>query len=366
MKNNKFQFCKSIFFQGSIILIVLALNIEGYGQKLVRDTLTISLMQKKQVRLLQVPITIHDKREVQKRFIGKDETTHYMFIPVDQLIYTKKSLPLEILSKTRLDSNNQSNVQLDLNIHYFWVSEKLSSLFYPHYQLNAIFSVYKNTKLQEPVYLGDLVYDTYSYKSFLGSNKRKGYSKVFTKWHTQFVDDINKIKKDNSLQDKNSFMNFRKNDWNQNPLNMLIGCDFIYGSDFYLTDIQVFFSNREAGSCFRSGGFNLRYRNMNRYETIEIGLSIDRLFYRLNPKFLFIMKSNVMLGINRWKDMKTADHTIYDILTGDVSLSQSIHYNPIDRASFIIGAGMYEEIIYNYAEDVKFNLALIMNIGIKL
>jgi len=350
-----------------VILIICSLHVELFAQRLVQDTLSVSIQSKNQKAKLVVPVRFHDKRDAFRKFIGKDETTHFVFIPVDQLIYTRKPLAEEIASTLKRDPDNQTDVRLDLDIRYFWVSEKSSSLLYPHYQLNAVFSVYKTMENQQSEYVGDLVYDTYSYKPVWESNKRKGFSRVLTKWQGQFVEDINQFTHKNSLENKHLPDNLHSSVWDRNPLNMLGECDVMVGSDFYLTDFQVWFSDREADSWFiRSGGYNLRYRNMKQYEAIEIGLSIDRLYYRLNPGFLFALQSNLMVGINRWKDMDTADHTLYDILCADLSLSQSIQYNPLDKNSLIIGAGIYEEIIYNYVDDYTFNLALMLKIGIKL
>ncbi|MEJ2629207.1 MAG: hypothetical protein P8078_11695, partial [bacterium] len=342
-------------------------TIETYCQKLVQDTLTISLQPDKKMPLVHIPITIDDKRGQSEKFIGKDQTNHYIFIPVDQLIYTKKPLPQEILAHTRFDSLQESSEGLHLTIHYFRISEKAGSLFYPHYQLNAIFSLYRNTTLPKSEYLGDLLYDTYAYKPFFSTNKRKGFSQVLTKWHARFIDDLNKFKKSDSFLYNQTLTNFRASVWSQNPLDMIMGCNVVIGSDFYLTDMQIFFSYQEAGRNFiRSGGYNLRYRNMAQYEAIEIGLSVDRLFFRLNSYLLCTFQSNLMIGLNRWKNMNTVDHTLFDIFLGDISFSQSIQYNPLDKSSFIMGGGIYEELIYNYTDDFKFNLALMLKLGVKL
>jgi len=367
MKKNGCRFYYCGLVQVFLSCIFLIVPIDAYCQRLVQDTLTVSLHPPKQVTSVHIPITIEDRRKESERFIGKDETNKYIFIPVDQLIYTKKSLPQEILTHIRYDSANQSPAQLQFNIHYFRISEKAGSLVYPHYQLNAVFSVYRNTAVQESEYLGDLVYDTYTYKPFFSTNKRHGFSQVLAKWHSRFIDDLNKFKKNDSPHYNQPLTNFRTSIWNRNPLDMVMGSNVVMGSDFYLTDIQIFFSHQEAGRSFiRSGGYNIRYRNMAQYEAIEIGLSVDRLFYRLNSYLLCTFQSNLMIGLNRWKDMNTVDHTLFDILLGDISLSQSIQYNPLDKSSFIMGGGIYEELIYNYTDDFKFNLALMLKLGVKL
>ena len=193
-------------FLGCIFLIV---PIDAYCQKLIQDTLTISMHPPKQVTLVPIPITIEDSRKESERFIGQDENNKYIFIPVDQIIYTKKPLPQEILTRTRYDSSNQSPAQLHLNIHYFRISEKTGSLVYPHYQLNAIFSLFRKTKVQEPTYLGDLIYETYTYKPFFSANKRQGFSQVLTKWHTRFIDDINTFTKQEPPYHNKPLTNFR-------------------------------------------------------------------------------------------------------------------------------------------------------------
>jgi hypothetical protein len=148
---------------------------------------------------------------------------------------------------------------------------------------------------------------------------------------------------------------------------MLIGFDGMLGSNDNLLDNEIYFSHREAGKrFFRSGGYNIRYRNANDFESIEFGLSNDYLFYRLSPKLLLQGKSQIMFGLNRWKDIQTTKHKLYDAVILDYSMSQSLVFNPLDKRSILFGIGLMENIFYVYSKDFQFQAGPLLHLGIKL
>ena len=105
---------------------------------------------------------------------------------------------------------------------------------------------------------------------------------------------------------------------------------------------------------------------MRDYESIEFGLSIDRLYHRIKQQMVFRGKSQLMLGVNRWKDIETKAHKLYDIGIIDFALSQSLIYNPLDRGSILFGIGLQQNVSYIYSKKIQVQLGLVIHIGLKL
>ncbi len=68
------------------------------------------------------------------------------------------------------------------------------------------------------------------------------------------------------------------------------------------------------------------------------------LFYRFHQNFVFREKSQLMFGLNRWKDIEPVDHKIYDAFIIDYSLSQGLIYSPLDKRSLVFGIGVQENL----------------------
>ena len=73
-----------------------------------------------------------------------------------------------------------------------------------------------------------------------------------------------------------------------------------------------------------------------------------------------------MLGFNKWKDLKSTNPKIWDIFLLDISFSQSLMFNPIDKQSIIVGVGFYEGVNYIYKKGVRFQPGLLIQLGFKL
>ena len=56
----------------------------------------------------------------------------------------------------------------------------------------------------------------------------------------------------------------------------------------------------------------------------------------------------------------------YDAFIGDLSLSQSIVYNPLDKNSILFGIGLSEDLSYIYSKGLRFHTGILFHLGIKL
>lgn len=351
-----------------VLFIFIFSNTILFPQTIVQDTLFISFSLPEPVKLLNVAIdSVIDGRGELPRVIGEYEVDKYWFIPVDLLIRTEKSLSDEITQSMQLPPGLDDLNHFSIIIDDFRVTKKTNSLFYPRYQLNASFQVHQQRDNGDAEYVGRLVYETVSRKPFFKDNLKKGFEAVVRNWQREFADDLDQISKDLSRSQPMTMENFRSRFDPVRRINMLSGTDVVVGTGGWLLDGAVFFSSREARrQFFRSGGYNLRYRNARDFESVESGLSVDYLFTRFRRNIILRGKSQLMLGVNRWKDIDLVDHKFYDVFIIDCSLSQCLLYNPLDRRSFLFGVGLFEGIYYIYSKGVQFQLGVLIHLGLKL
>jgi hypothetical protein len=134
------------------------------------------------------------------------------------------------------------------------------------------------------------LYELNRRKPIFKDNLKKGFESILQSWQQEFFDDLSNISTDGNFNSQN-LDNYRTKSYSGRPVNMLIGFEGTLGSNDNMLDTEIYFSHREARKrFFRSGGYNIRYRNTDDFESIEFGLSNDYLFYRINP--------NLVLNVN--------------------------------------------------------------------
>jgi hypothetical protein len=352
-----------------ILLVFILLHNGSYAQKFVQDTLEISFNSNDLPEpVLEIAIdSIIDLRNKNQYVLGTTEKKKYLIIPVDLLICTKKPLSQEISEiLPHQKSKPEKAIQFKIVIDEFILSRKGNSLLYPCYSLNAAISLYKQYTGSNSAYFGQLLYELKARKSILGDNLKKDYESVLQRWQREFIDDLSHIQKDGNFP-AHSLDNFRRTLYHSRPINMLVGFDGILSLNGKILDNEIYFSHREARKrFFRSGGYNIRYRNTEDFESIEFGLSNDYLHIRFNPKLLLRWKSQIMFGVNRWKDIQTTEHKLYDAIILDYSISQSLIFNPLDKRSILFGIGLMENVFYVYSKSFQFQVGPLLHLGLKL
>ena len=86
----------------------------------------------------------------------------------------------------------------------------------------------------------------------------------------------------------------------------------------------------------------------------------------MNNKIVVRGKLNSMIGINKWKDLEQTEPELWDIAMLEISLSQNVLWNPLDKRSFIMGVGLFESVNYIYYKNVRFQPGILLHIGLKL
>jgi hypothetical protein len=311
--------------------------------------------------------TVQDRRGERPSVVGLYEVNRYLFIPVDLMIATKNSLADEVFRTLGGAGNKPDSLGINLVIDEFDLSEKTSSWFFPHYRLNASMRLFRESAVNDSECIGELAHEIIVHKPLIGATLKNGFEKALRKWQGKCITHLTKLFENQKLCQPITLGNFRTRMYQEKRIHMICGSDMTVTPDGRLIDGAVFFSHREVGRCyFRSGGYHLRYRMNRTWESIEFGLSTDYLFYRFHHRALLRIKSQLMIGLNQWKDIATQNHTLYDAFIGEWAFSQTVLFDPQDRRSIVFGIGLMESVYYIYSKDVRLETGIIFHLGVKL
>jgi len=356
-------FVCSLFVLLTIILVPSRLP----AQKMVRDSLLVSFENPLPVPVLQVPIdSIRDLRGESPRTVGKYEVSHFLFIPVDLDVRTEKPLNREILQAFNSSADSTTVPRIRLAIDNFDLSKNSGSWFFSRYLLNADFRVYWYYS-DSTRFIGEILYEVPRRSGIFGDKLKIGFQNAIYDWQQVFASDLNTIAVNLVADQTPRLENLRSEVYTGKSINLYSGVSYIRYPDSHIIDGEMFFSHREARQRFiRTGGYQIRLRNTDDFESISFGLSRDYLFYRLNRHFVLRAKSQLMLGVNRWKDFLTFDHKIYDAMIFEYVLGQDLIYNVLDKRSILFGIGLQENTFYIYSKDWQFKIGLSLYLGVKL
>ena len=306
--------------------------------------------------------SVIDSRTHPGNIISVTEKKQYKYVPVDYFITLPEPLENEIKNMF-IQSDNQHNYLI--KVADFKV-KKRNYFLKPGMYLNSAIWLYYNIGNDSLQFGGELLYEE-AYKKFsLKTTKKEPYEQVLGNWQEHFMKDISILTSNIENGTSTTLYNYRYKPYKNKPKNMYLGIDAIFGLNFYAFDGEIQFSQREVNKHFQRKAYGIRYRNENELEAIEFNLLNTHINYRLNEKYLFNAKANLFLGLNKWKDMENNDYTLYDVGMLDLSFSQRFLWNPLDKKSFIFGAGLFESINYVYHYSVRFQPGLLMYLGIKL
>jgi hypothetical protein len=240
------------------------------------------------------------------------------------------------------------------------------SLIYPHYRINALVQLYDLNNNHPPAMKGQLLYESIYREHLFKDDLKEGFESVLRIWENDFTDDLEKVTYDSFLSSYPHMTNFRRGLNEVKWINLIAGIDYIYSYHDTFIDGELFFSPRESKNVLFRSGYGLRYRRSQKFESIEFGGSVDYLFFRFNKNFQTQLKSQLLIGVNRWKDYETYDHKIYDAIILDLALNQELTFNPLDRRALLIGFGLSEDLSYIYSRGFNFQFGFLISLGLKL
>ncbi len=346
-----------------IYIISIAIPIKGLGQKFISDSLVVGFGTDNLKKIDATIDTIIDKRNLKPNCINISERSKYYNIPIDYFILTSKPLSSEISGMFLKKNDSLISKKFSLEIKEFNITGK-SQLFKSNYTCNSIISVY-SVDSNRKVYNGTLVYEIQNAVKKNKKQPEKEYEEFIDYWKSDFARDMNDIashpvhdstfKLPNLIQVKSGF---RKN--------MIASTDVAFGKDSWLIDGEIMFSQPEPQSIFYRQGNIIRYRHETKFESLEFLIINKQFNYRINDRFVFMMKEKLFWGLNDWSNNEYSKHGIQDIIILDLSLSQSIVYNPFYKRGIICGVGILEDVTEIYSIGGKFKPYIMVQLGIKL
>jgi hypothetical protein len=338
-----------------------------WSQKLIQDSLLLNFENdlSKTIPFSIKIDTVLDFRDVPySRLIGIDEVNKYVFVPVDLQLVTSRPFA-NVVQDALPETASDAKEHLSLGICHFDISNRAGFLF-KRYQINALVRLYHPFNADSLMPVGELILESSGTKFFTKAELKRGYESVFQVWNQKLAHDLVSVVKGMENEGTPLPYNFRSYSPNAPWMQLNVGGNFVLANDGFLIDGSLHFAYPEAKRLFFNSAGILRFRHQQKFESIEYGLLNNTLNYRLNNRYLFQFRSHLLLGLNRWKDMKTVKHKLYDALIGDFSITQLLHYHPRFARTPIFGVGLYQSVYYIDSMSFKFQFGAVFHLGRQL
>lgn len=343
-----------------VFFLFLCTPFSSFAQKLVLDTLLVKF-QPDSISNFHSPIridTVFDLRNVENpALLEYAETTQYMFIPVDQKILADRPLA-EVIQNGLLPNDQNSEIALNLGLNHLDFS-KQSHYFFRHVAvLNAQLLVHAKGDT-----LGELIYTCKIPRWFRGLKTKQRYRFLMNELVHRIGSDLSRPEP-GAVQSLPNYRNYSaKNPWMQ----LQTGAETaLLTNGGFLIDGYMSFVFPEVKKTWLQPAGTIRYRQMDGFESIEWGMTSNWILYRYRPNWVMRFKSQLMFGLNRWKDMKTYKHELYDAFLLDFSLGQSIYYFQKNSRSVTMGIGLLENIYYIDSKGLRFEVGPVIQLGVQL
>ena len=340
----------------------------AHSQKLVQDSLVLQL-NTSDFENFSFPFsidTVLDLRSASKpRLLGIDETEVYGLVPIDLFILTPQPLTA-IIHETFPKDTDMSPSHFSLGIKNFELSNRPFLIVLKRHQINARILFLHKSYGDSLIPQRELIYESGVTHFFLKGKLKTGYEQAFQKWLYALADDLSVVAEHSRDSQHELPYNYRlyssKTPWMQ----LRVDSDVIILPDGFLLDGQLHFVYPEHNRMLFYSPRIIRLRSQNTFDAIEFGLLRTTLQYRLTNKYCLEFCANLLLGFNKWKDVETTQHKIYDALIGDLSMSQCFSFFPKDTKTVLFGVGFHQDLYYIYSQKIKFNAGLMLQIGMQL
>lgn len=338
-----------------ILSLVLSCNIST-GQSYVADTIRVKIQKNDNLRFRH-SLKIVDFRNEDHRFISLYEKKKWLFFPVDQIVITNQPVAEGLMSY----QNEESDDEYLLDIHEYYI-RNTSSLFKRNFKLNGAFEL-SELDNSDTTLLG-----TFYYEQALQKSKKLtdsiGYSKALSFYTNQIINDLNTVCCDTTEVINPGDYHFRSGAEVAHK-NLYFTIDGYYGYTFWGIDAEIYFSDPEPGIKFSRKSRMFRYLNYANRESVAISSKISLFNYRLSNQWLFQNKHAFLFGFNKWHDIDEEKRTIEEIFLFQLTASQRICYNTLDRESLTFGIGLMEEASYIIYNNPTFSIGIVISCGYK-
>lgn len=283
--------------------------------------------------------SIIDKRTyLKENMLRISERKKYLYIPVDFFYLIDEPLSEKI--KKTFKNETTLNIKLQLEIERF---ELTYSELKPLPMLVAQIKVFEQTENGKE-YIGTLVYET------LGKKPKKkmeneAFETLIQSWVNIFSSDLQKIIKNDSVKKP---LNYYSQEFMPQQ-RIFSKAVYLWQINSYCIEGNIAFFDPEPGKRFRRQNSFILYRNDVRFESISFGRNSYMKIFRLSPDWVAAAEFRYGLGVNRWKDFNTYNHTLYDIVNFTVGIKGGFYYYPFAKRSLFAGFLANTDLIYIYS-----------------
>jgi CRISPR/Cas system CSM-associated protein Csm3 (group 7 of RAMP superfamily) len=349
------------FFRNILPFLLLPLfGIEGvYSQKYICDSLIVKFgIFSNRTIPLKVDSIIDQRFSPTGSQIRISERKRYLYVPVDFYYVTPTPLKDELRSMFSDSISRDSTYKLVINRFEIYYRSGFQTL--P--VLIAHIEVYFGKTGEKKRFAGTLIYETVGEKPKKNMEKET-FEILIEKWKDQFSRDMQKIQ---SYKATNSFSGFSNLLGPElKPVQRIFTqAAIVVGDKNLMVDGDLGFFEPEATKKFFRVTSFVRYRNDDRFESIAFGSRSYLYYYRINEKFVANIEQKICIGVNRWKDMKTFEHKLYDIVHIDAGFRAGIYYYPFNKRNFVAGLITTHDVLFIYCMESFYRPALGLSVGL--
>jgi hypothetical protein len=341
----------------AFVILSLAFNLQLIkSQSYVADTIRIKTQKKDSIQF-RYSLKVVDHRIEDPRFISVYEKKKLLFFPIDQIVIDYRPVAEELLSC----QNKGSSDNYLLNIHEFYI-QQTSSLLKQNFKLNGTLEL-SELKNSDTTLMGTFYYEQVLPKS-KKLNDSSGFSEALSLYTNQIIHDLNTVCDNVSGINKTGDYHFRK-EVKAAPKNLYLTNDTYFGHNFWGLDAEICFSDPEPANKYSRNSRMLRYIKYSNHESMAISSKISLLNYRLSNHWLFQNKHAFLFGFNNWHDIDEAKRTFEELFLFQLTASQKIYYNTLDKKGITFGLGLMEGASYIIHNNPTFNMGFVFSYGYK-
>jgi len=329
-----------------------------FSQKYIADTLIVPFDS---IQLIKFEPTLNviDLRKEPPQFLSIYEKKKWLFFPVDQIILSKTP----IAERLEMDISGGGQNQYQLDIYEFYINH-YETMFKRTLRLEGSFELMKIDENGNKNLLGTFYYNE-SLASKLKEPVVQAYTNSMNTFKIDFVNDLNHITQSDSSYKNPGDYHFRKGA-KIAPKNLYLSTDWYYGYTFWGMDAELWFSSPEPSKKFKRKTRMLRYLNYGERQSIALSAGVSQYNYRLTDDWIFQNKGAFLLGFNKWNKVETQSRTLEEMFLFQLSFSQKICLNKLDKNGFVFGAGLMEEMSYIIYNNPMVNVGLVVSLAYKL
>ncbi|HBH49467.1 MAG TPA: hypothetical protein DDX98_12545 [Bacteroidales bacterium] len=337
-----------------LILLFIFFSTTIFSQEVLINTVYINFIADTLLPVNYCIDSISENRNSNNQLIGFTRQKKYLVIPVDKEIRV-----MEPISRTLIDGAipvNGCRDTFSLSINHFFI-EQFKGRLQSYFVLEADIHIEKSGSE-----IGTL---SYNYK-YSPPGKKTPVPDIketmLHKWHQQFKLDmlaVNIYSNDSLALPPEVFIHSITD--HVNYLSTSLGG--VVGLNFWQLEGEFYFTRPETNeNQFFHAGI-IRYQNTPELEMIGFGKRSSHYYKRITEHSLIDINSNILIGINKWKDAK--DIKLQQVVQFSVSSAQSWVFDKKNSTGWSLKAGLFENVYYIIEKKVEFQIGLYLSAGYK-